>query len=103
MNPPDLPGKTSVEPRRDGGLRAVPLPCSAYARAVTFLGMTQRLTPGTAALLVTAPLLWAGNAVVGRLVHTMIAPIALNFIRWLLAFAILLPLAHGVLRRDSSS
>eukprot|EP01034_Spumella_vulgaris_P045020 gene45020-56042_t len=62
MNPPDLPGKTSVEPRRDGGQRAVPLPCSAYARAVTFLGMTQRLTPGTAALLVTAPLLWAGNA-----------------------------------------
>ena len=30
-------------------------------------GMTQRLTPGTVALLVTAPLLWAGNAVVGRL------------------------------------
>ena len=27
-------------------------------------GMTQRLTPGTVALLVTAPLLWAGNAVV---------------------------------------
>ena len=63
--------------------------------------MTQRLTPGTAALLVTAPLLWAGNAVVGRLVHAMIPPITLNFFRWLLAFAILLPLAHGVLRKDS--
>ena len=63
--------------------------------------MTQRLTPGTAALLVTAPLLWAGNAVVGRLVHAMIPPITLNFFRWVLAFAILLPLAHGVLRADS--
>lgn len=63
--------------------------------------MNQRLTPGTAALLVTAPLLWAGNAVVGRMVHTMIPPITLNFIRWVLAFAILLPLAHRVLRKDS--
>lgn len=63
--------------------------------------MTQRLTPGTVALLVLPPLLWAGNAVVGRLVHDLIPPITLNFIRWVLAFAILLPLAHGVLRRDS--
>ena len=101
MNPPALPAELSVEHKHDEGQRAVPLPCSAHTKAITFLGMTQRLTPGTAALLVTAPLLWAGNAVVGRLVHTMIAPIALNFIRWLLAFAILLPLAHAVLRKDS--
>ncbi|MBU1815223.1 MAG: DMT family transporter [Gammaproteobacteria bacterium] len=63
--------------------------------------MTQKLTPGTAVLLVIPPLLWAGNAVVGRLVHDLISPSALNFIRWVLAFAILLPLAHGVLRSDS--
>lgn len=63
--------------------------------------MTQRLSPGTAALLVIPPLLWAGNAVVGRLVHELIPPITLNFIRWALAFAILLPLAHGVLRTSS--
>ena len=63
--------------------------------------MTQRLTPGTAALLVIAPLLWAGNAVVGRMVHTLIPPITLNFIRWVLAFAILLPLAWSVLRPGS--
>ena len=63
--------------------------------------MTQKLTPGTAAMLVIPPMLWAGNAVVGRLVHELISPIALNFIRWILAFAVLLPLAHGVLRRDS--
>ena len=63
--------------------------------------MTQKLTPGTAVLLVIPPLLWAGNAVVGRLVHELISPSTLNFIRWVLAFAILLPLAHGVLRKDS--
>ena len=62
--------------------------------------MTQKLTPGTAAMLVIPPMLWAGNAVVGRLVHELISPIALNFIRWVLAFGVLLPLAHGVLRRD---
>jgi drug/metabolite transporter (DMT)-like permease len=63
--------------------------------------MTQRLSASTVAMLITAPLLWAGNAVVGRLVHNLISPITLNFIRWILAFAILLPLAHQVLRRDS--
>ena len=64
-------------------------------------GMTQRLTPGTAALLVTAPLLWAGNAVVGRLVHDLVPPITLNFLRWVLALALLAPLTHRVLRLDS--
>lgn len=64
-------------------------------------GMTQRLSPGTAALLTLPPLLWAGNAVVGRLVHDLVPPITLNFLRWVLAFALLLPLAHGVLRADN--
>jgi len=63
--------------------------------------MTHKLTPGTAALLTTAPLLWAGNAVVGRLVHELVPPITLNFLRWALAFALLLPLAHRVLRAGS--
>ncbi len=63
--------------------------------------MHQRLTPSTIALLTLPPLLWAGNAVVGRLVHDMVPPMALNFIRWLLAFALLLPFAGQVLRRDS--
>jgi drug/metabolite transporter (DMT)-like permease len=63
--------------------------------------MTQRLTPGTAALLTIPPLLWAGNAVVGRLVQGLIPPVTLNFFRWVLAFVILLPLAAWVLRRNS--
>ncbi|BAO81640.1 permease of the drug/metabolite transporter DMT superfamily [Serpentinimonas raichei] len=59
------------------------------------------LTLGTAALLTIAPLLWAGNAVVGRLAADWIPPMSFNFLRWLLAFAILLPLAAWVLRRHS--
>lgn len=62
---------------------------------------TPRLTPATAALLTIAPLLWAGNAVVGRMVHEWIPPMLLNFVRWVLAFGLLLPLAHGVLRPSS--
>ncbi len=52
-------------------------------------------------MLVAAPLLWAGNAVVGRALNTLIPPITLNFVRWLLAFALLLPLAWQVLRPGS--
>jgi len=63
--------------------------------------MNRRLTPATVLLLVISPLLWAGNAVVGRLVVGLVPPMTLNFLRWALAFAILLPLAHRVLRRDS--
>lgn len=68
---------------------------------VKVTGMNQRLTPATALLLTLPPLLWAGNAVVGRLVHELVPPMTLNFLRWVLAFVILLPLAHRVLRRDS--
>jgi drug/metabolite transporter (DMT)-like permease len=63
--------------------------------------MNQRLTPSTALLLTTAPLLWAGNAVVGRLLQGLVPPVTLNFLRWLLAGLILLPLAGWVLHRDS--
>ena len=62
--------------------------------------MNQRLSPGTILLLVLPPLLWAGNAVVGRVVSDLVPPMTLNFLRWALAFVILLPLAHGVFRRS---
>ena len=64
--------------------------------------MNQRLTPATALLLTLPPLLWAGNAVVGRLVHELSPPMTLNFLRGALAFVILLPLAWRVLRPDSA-
>ncbi len=63
--------------------------------------MQQRLTFATAALLVVPPLLWAGNAVVGRLVTDLVPPVTLNFFRWAIAFALLLPLAGWVLRPGS--
>ena len=81
---------------------AWPLPGAGYRTWLTVAApMTQRLSPGTAAMLAAAPLLWAGNAVVGRALHTLIAPSTLNFLRWLLAFALLLPLAWQVLRPAS--
>ncbi len=63
--------------------------------------MHPRLTPATAFLLTVPPLLWASNAVVGRLVRELVPPITLNFLRWALAFALLLPFAFAVLRPAS--
>ncbi len=60
-----------------------------------------RLTPATTALLTLPPLLWAGNAVVGRMVADLVPPVTLNFLRWVLAFAFLLPLGGWVLRPGS--
>jgi len=63
--------------------------------------MTSRLTPSTIVLLVLPPLLWASNAVVGRMVQGMVPPVMMNFIRWLIAFMVLLPLAGRVLKPGS--
>ena len=57
--------------------------------------MTSRLTPSTAALLLLPPLVWAGNAVVGRALVGEFPPLALSFWRWVLAFVVLLPFAAG--------
>lgn len=56
---------------------------------------------GTALLLTVPPALWAGNAVVGRLLRDVASPMTLNFVRWLLALLLLAPLAARVLRRGS--
>ena len=56
--------------------------------------MTTKLTPSTAALLTLAPLLWAGNAIVGRLVRDAVPPMTLNLLRWSIAMLILLPLGR---------
>jgi len=57
------------------------------------------LTPRLALLLTLPPLMWAGNAVVGRLLVGYVPPLALNFLRWALAALILLPLGWRALRR----
>lgn len=58
-----------------------------------------RLTPSTVILLTVPPLLWAGNAIVGRLVRDAVPPMTLNLLRWMLALAVLLPLGWSTLRR----
>jgi len=60
--------------------------------------MHQRLSLPTIFLLIVPPLLWAGNAVVGRVVAPLVPPLTLNFLRWALAFLLLLPLAGALLR-----
>ena len=64
--------------------------------------MNQRLDLRTALLLTVPPILWAGNAVVGRLVSGLVPPITLNFLRWALALLILLPMGGWVLRPGSA-
>lgn len=64
--------------------------------------MNNRLTPATAGLLVIPPLLWAGNAVVGRMVSELVPPITLNFLRWTMALLILLPLGSSIFRKGST-
>ena len=63
--------------------------------------MNQRINLPTALLLTVPPLLWAGNAVVGRMVRAWMPPMTLNLARWAVALLILLPLAGWVLRADS--
>jgi drug/metabolite transporter (DMT)-like permease len=43
---------------------------------------------------------WAGNAIVGRLAAGHIPPVTLSFLRWSLAFLIILPFAWKHLKRD---
>ncbi len=56
------------------------------------------LTPRLALLLTLPPMLWAGNAVIGRLMVGQVPPLTLNLLRWALAALILLPLAWPQLR-----
>ncbi|MDA8255201.1 MAG: DMT family transporter [Betaproteobacteria bacterium] len=56
-----------------------------------------RLSPRLVLLLVVPPLMWAGNAVIGRMMVGSIGPIWLNTLRWLVALALLLPLGWKIL------
>ena len=63
--------------------------------------MNRKLTASTALLLTVPPLLWAGNAIVGRLVRQAVPPMTLNLLRWSIALLILLPLGRAMLRPGS--
>jgi len=60
--------------------------------------MSQALGARTALLMTLPPLLWAGNAIVGRLMVGQVPPLALNALRWALAALLLLPLATAMWR-----
>jgi drug/metabolite transporter (DMT)-like permease len=64
--------------------------------------MKTTLTPRLTLLLTLAPLLWAGNSVIGRALVGSVGPAALNAMRWGLAFALLLPLGWRVFRRPGA-
>jgi len=55
-----------------------------------------KMSPRLALMLSVPPLMWAGNAVVGRLAVSHINPLWLNASRWALALALLLPLGWRV-------
>lgn len=56
-----------------------------------------QLSPRLSLMLATPPLLWAGNAVVGRIAIGSIDPLWLNALRWVLAFGLLLPLGWNAI------
>ena len=55
------------------------------------------LTPRIAALLLVPPLVWSGNALVGRLLADSVPPLQLNAMRWWAALLLLLPLGWRAL------
>jgi drug/metabolite transporter (DMT)-like permease len=63
--------------------------------------MNRKLTASTAILLTIPPLLWAGNAIVGRLVREAVPPMTLNLLRWAIALVVLVPLGRAAFRHGS--
>ena len=60
--------------------------------------MTSPLSPRLVVFLTAPPLLWAGNAVVGRMtVASSVPPLLLNAMRWSIALLVLLALGRRVL------
>lgn len=57
------------------------------------------LTPRIAFYLTLPPLLWAGNAVVGRALVGTVPPMALSAMRWAIALVLLLPFATRLWKR----
>src|ERR1700748_1715119 len=51
-------------------------------------------------LLCITTVCWAGNAIVGRLAAGHIPPVTLGFLRWSVAFVLVLPFAWKHLKRD---
>jgi drug/metabolite transporter (DMT)-like permease len=63
--------------------------------------VNRKLSLSTSALLTVPPILWAGNAVVGRLVREAVPPMTLNLLRWAIALVLLLPLGRAAFAQGS--
>jgi len=59
------------------------------------------LSPRILFLMSLSPLLWASNAVLGRMLVGTLSPITLNFFRWVVAALVLLPLGWRILKKHS--
>jgi len=64
--------------------------------------MLGRLSRQPYLMLTLTALIWAANAIAGKMAVGHVSPFLLTFLRWIIAFAILLPLAWPVLRRDAA-
>jgi drug/metabolite transporter (DMT)-like permease len=64
--------------------------------------MNRTLNPRIALLMTLPPLMWAGNAIVGRLMVGQVPPLTLNALRWAIAALLLAPLAARAWREARS-
>lgn len=53
-----------------------------------------------AILIATPPLFWAGNFIVGRAIREQLPPLTMSCLRWVIAFAVILPFAWRPMVRD---
>lgn len=60
-----------------------------------------RRTQSASLILLVPPVMWAANAIVGRMAVDLIPPMLFNFMRWLLVLLFLLPLAPWIVRPGS--
>jgi drug/metabolite transporter (DMT)-like permease len=63
--------------------------------------MNRKLTASTVLLLTIPPFLWAGNAIVGRLVRDAVPPMTLNLLRWTIALVLLAPFGYRAFKPGS--
>ena len=64
------------------------------------MARSKPLSGNAYALLAIAPLFWAGNHIVGRLIAGHVPSGGLNFFRWILVALVILPLAGRTWRQD---
>lgn len=69
--------------------------CFGHAAGQAFFALAT-LNLRTLTLLVLPPMMWAGNAVVGRMLVGAMPPVAMNALRWAIVAVLLAPLAWRV-------